>query len=64
MHYLKFGNSKRFIVFLHGWGSDLNSFLWLKNYFVDDYSLIFLEMITPQILAVTSCGVKRGRRLL
>lgn len=43
MHYLKFGNSKKFIVFLHGWGADLNSFLWLKDYFVDDYSLIFLD---------------------
>lgn len=43
MHYLKFGSSKRFIVFLHGWGADLNSFLWLKDLFVDDYSLIFLD---------------------
>ena len=42
MHYLKFGSSKRFIVFLHGWGADLNSFLWLKHLFVDDYSLIFI----------------------
>ncbi|MBR3885765.1 MAG: alpha/beta hydrolase [Clostridia bacterium] len=43
MHYLKFGNSKRFIVFLHGWGADLNSFLWLKDYFFGEYSLIFLD---------------------
>lgn len=43
MYYLKFGNSKKFIVFLHGWGADLNSFLWLKDYFVDDYSLLFLD---------------------
>ena len=43
MHFLKFGSSKKYIVFLHGWGSDLNSFLWLKNYFVDDYSLVFLD---------------------
>lgn len=43
MHYLKFGNSKNFIVFLHGWGADLNSFLWLKEYFESDYSLIFLD---------------------
>lgn len=43
MYYLKFGNSKKFIVFLHGWGADLNSFLWLKDFFVDDYSLIFLD---------------------
>ena len=43
MHYLKFGNSKRFIVFLHGWGADLNSFLWLKDYFANEYSLIFLD---------------------
>lgn len=43
MHYLKFGSSKKFIVFLHGWGSDLKSFLWLKEFFVDEYSLIFLD---------------------
>lgn len=43
MNFLKFGTSKNFIVFLHGWGADLNSFLWLKDYFVDDYSLIFLD---------------------
>lgn len=43
MHYLKFGNSKRFIVFLHGWGADLNSFIWLKDLFIEDYSLIFLD---------------------
>lgn len=43
MHYLKFGNSKNFIVFLHGWGADSNSFLWLKDYFENDYSLVFLD---------------------
>lgn len=43
MHFLKFGNSKKYIVFLHGWGSDLNSFSWLKEYFENDYSLIFLD---------------------
>lgn len=43
MNYLKFGNSKRYIVFLHGWGADLNSFLWIKDFFIEDYSLIFLD---------------------
>ena len=43
MHYLKFGSSKKYLIFLHGWGADLNSFLWLKDYFVDEYSLIFLD---------------------
>ena len=28
---------------MHGWGSDLNSFWWLKEYFENDYSLIFLD---------------------
>lgn len=42
MNYLKFGESKNFIVFLHGWGADLNSFLWLKEYF-EDYSLLFVD---------------------
>lgn len=39
---MKFGNSKKFIVFLHGWGADKNSFLWLKDYF-DGYSLVFVD---------------------
>lgn len=43
MHYLKFGTSKKFIVFLHGWGADLNSFLWLKDFLIEDYSLLFLD---------------------
>lgn len=42
MEYLKFGSSKEFVVFLHGWGADRNSFLWLKNYF-EDKSLIFVD---------------------
>lgn len=42
MNYLKFGDSKNFIVFLHGWGADKNSFLWLKNYFLN-YSLVFVD---------------------
>lgn len=43
MNFLKFGNSKNYIVFLHGWGADLNSFLWIKDFFVDDYSLVFVD---------------------
>lgn len=42
MKFLKFGNSSKFIVFLHGWGADKNSFLWLKNSYAD-YSLIFVD---------------------
>ena len=42
MKYLKFGDSKKYLVFLHGWGADKNSFLWLKNYF-KTYSLIFVD---------------------
>lgn len=45
MNYLKFGESKKFIVFLHGWGADLNSFLWLKDFFIEDYSLVFLDFL-------------------
>lgn len=42
MKYLKFGDSKDYIVFLHGWGADKNSFLWVKKYF-SNYSLIFVD---------------------
>lgn len=43
MNYLKFGTSKKYLVFLHGWGADLNSFLWLKDYFVEEYSMLFVD---------------------
>ena len=42
MDYVKFGNSNRILVFLHGWGADKNSFLWLKNQFAD-FTLVFVD---------------------
>ena len=42
MKYLKFGNSKTFIIYLHGWGSSKDSFLWLKNYFTE-YTQLFVD---------------------
>ncbi len=42
MHYLKFGESKKFIVFLHGWGADHRSFLIAKDYFAD-YCKVFVD---------------------
>ncbi len=42
MEFIKFGNSKKVLVFLHGWGADKNSFLWTKNYF-DEFTLIYVD---------------------
>lgn len=42
MNFIKFGNSKKFLVFLHGWGADLKSFLFAKDYF-DEYSKLFVD---------------------
>lgn len=42
MNFIKFGDSKKYIVFLHGWGADKKSFLFVKNYF-QDYSKIFVD---------------------
>ena len=42
MFYLKFGNFKKVVVFLHGWGSDSSSFLWMKDYF-DYCSTMFVD---------------------
>lgn len=42
MKYLRFGKSKNFIIFLHGWGADKNSFIWTKDYF-EGYSLIYID---------------------
>ena len=43
MFYKRFGISKKFLVFLHGWGSDGNAFSFLREMFEDEYSLIFLD---------------------
>lgn len=43
MFYKKFGESKKYIVFLHGWGASHKDFLWLKENFEDDYSLLFVD---------------------
>jgi len=42
MNYLKIGNSKKFLVFLHGWGADLNSFLFTKDYF-QSYTKLYVD---------------------
>lgn len=42
MKYLKVGSSKKFIVFLHGWGASKESFLFTKNYFYD-YSKLYVD---------------------
>ena len=42
MNYLKFGTSSDYMVFLHGWGADKNSFLWIKDNFPDK-SLVFVD---------------------
>lgn len=42
MNFVKFGSSKNFIVFLHGWGGSIDSFLWTKNYF-PDFSLLYVD---------------------
>ncbi len=42
MKFIKIGESKNFIVFLHGWGADKNSFFWLTNYFFD-HTLLFID---------------------
>ena len=43
MFYQRFGTSKKWLVFLHGWGADHKSFLWLKDNFEEEYSLLFLD---------------------
>ena len=42
MNFIKTGSSKNYLVFLHGWGADLNSFLFMHDYFCD-YSKIFVD---------------------
>ncbi len=42
VNYIKIGNSKSIIVFLHGWGADLNSFFWLRNFFLDK-TVLFVD---------------------
>ena len=70
MNYLKFGTGKKYLVFLHGWGADLNSFLWLKDYFVEDYSMLFVDFAgfgkseTPHVAYFVSDYVCELKKLL
>ena len=43
MRFVRIGNGKTNIIFLHGWGADKNSFLWLANY-LHQYSLHFASL--------------------
>lgn len=69
MNYLKIGDSKKFLVFLHGWGADLNSFLFAKDYF-GDYTKIFVDFagfgrtLEPSKPYFVSDYVKELRELL
>lgn len=42
MKFFKVGSSKNFVVFLHGWGADRNSFMWLKDFFPEQ-SLVLVD---------------------
>lgn len=42
MKFLQFGSSKKYIVFLHGWGASKESFLMTKNYFYD-YAKLYVD---------------------
>ncbi len=42
MKFIKEGDSKKVIVFLHGWGQDKTAFLWTKNYF-NDWCKIYVD---------------------
>lgn len=42
MNYIKVGEGKDFVVFLHGWAADLNSFYWLKNIY-NDKVMLFVD---------------------
>ena len=44
MKYLSFGSSSKLLVFLHGWGADKSSFLWIKDFFVDRWRVVFLDL--------------------
>ncbi len=43
MFYYKFGEHKKAIIFLHGWGADSSSFLWLNEYLPEGYSAVFVD---------------------
>ena len=69
MKYLKFGSSKNVIVFLHGWGADKDSFIWVKDY-LDEYTLVFVdfagfgETLEPRIPYFVSDYVSELRLLI
>lgn len=44
IHYKKYGKGDKTLVFIHGWGCDMNVWSYQFDYFKDNYSLLFIDL--------------------
>jgi len=42
MDYEYINSGEHFVFFLHGWGGDKNAFSLVKNYTIENYSMVFI----------------------
>lgn len=44
IHFKTFGNGKKFVLFLHGWGGSTNSFLSVAKRLSNEYKVVILDL--------------------
>lgn len=44
IHYKEYGKGDKTLVFIHGWGCDLNAWKYQFDYFKDQYQIVFIDL--------------------
>jgi pimeloyl-ACP methyl ester carboxylesterase len=44
VHYKEFGQGEKTLIFIHGWGCDLNTWKYQFDYFKDKYHLVLIDL--------------------
>ena len=44
IHYKEYGKGEKTLIFIHGWGCDLNTWKYQFEYFKDNYHLVFIDL--------------------
>jgi pimeloyl-ACP methyl ester carboxylesterase len=44
VHYKEYGQGEKTLIFIHGWGCDLNTWKYQFDYFKDEYHLVLIDL--------------------
>ncbi len=44
IHYKEYGHGEKTLIFVHGWGCDLNAWQYQFSYFKNQYRLLFIDL--------------------